>query len=239
MSSKRYGPASGAGVGPTLPPPNPSGICMCGQCGRPTSIAQTTDTNKGYVKGEPVRYVRGHGARGLHREKKRPGGIQYLIPYAQLSMPALDLLSLHFDPDLGQGSRIRALSAKYPGEVALMVGILVDAFRVANIFGRRVGGVYVHSRQREALVELLEWVRSEEDTYVFSLAGICSTLGLDMDAIRKTFSEALLGVTQGDGAIVPARVHLPGVPVRLPARSSTGWLCLGKRPQKTKGGRID
>lgn len=35
------------------------GLCECG-CGRSTAIAQRTDAGKGWVKGEPLRYVRGH-----------------------------------------------------------------------------------------------------------------------------------------------------------------------------------
>lgn len=34
-------------------------LCECG-CGRETSIAKYSDPRYGYVKGEPVRYIRGH-----------------------------------------------------------------------------------------------------------------------------------------------------------------------------------
>jgi hypothetical protein len=43
-----------------LPPePNPSGLCMCG-CGQPAPLARQTDRKYGYVRGKPLRYVRGH-----------------------------------------------------------------------------------------------------------------------------------------------------------------------------------
>lgn len=42
--------------------PNPSGLCQCG-CGRATPIAARTDGQRGYVAGQPQRYVRGHRRR--------------------------------------------------------------------------------------------------------------------------------------------------------------------------------
>lgn len=43
----------------TPPPPNPSGLCMCG-CGQKAPLAAQTDLRLGYVRGEPVRFIRGH-----------------------------------------------------------------------------------------------------------------------------------------------------------------------------------
>lgn len=37
-------------------------LCECG-CGQPTPIAKKTDRKRGYVKGEPVRFRKGHWAR--------------------------------------------------------------------------------------------------------------------------------------------------------------------------------
>jgi hypothetical protein len=45
-----------------IPPPNPSGLCLCG-CGQPTSIATKTDTAVPQLKGHPNRYVTGHAGR--------------------------------------------------------------------------------------------------------------------------------------------------------------------------------
>lgn len=39
------------------------GYCQCG-CGKQAPVAQRTDNAKGYVKGEPMRYCRGHANRG-------------------------------------------------------------------------------------------------------------------------------------------------------------------------------
>jgi hypothetical protein len=44
-------------------PPNPSGMCMCG-CGRQTPLAKTTQTQRGRVEGEPMRFCKGHGLKG-------------------------------------------------------------------------------------------------------------------------------------------------------------------------------
>ena len=40
--------------------PNPSGLCQCG-CGQLTPIAKSTRPNRGWVKGEHVRFMPGHG----------------------------------------------------------------------------------------------------------------------------------------------------------------------------------
>lgn len=40
--------------------PNPSGLCMCG-CGQPTKLAPQTQASKGWIKGTPMRFLRGHG----------------------------------------------------------------------------------------------------------------------------------------------------------------------------------
>ena len=38
------------------------GLCQCG-CGRPAPIAKMTNTRLGHIKGQPVRFIRGHHAR--------------------------------------------------------------------------------------------------------------------------------------------------------------------------------
>lgn len=39
--------------------PNPSGLCLCG-CGQATRIAPQGSTERGWVKGQPIPYIRGH-----------------------------------------------------------------------------------------------------------------------------------------------------------------------------------
>lgn len=41
--------------------PNPTGLCQCG-CGAPTTLATSTARRRQALKGEPVRYLLGHGA---------------------------------------------------------------------------------------------------------------------------------------------------------------------------------
>lgn len=45
---------------------NPSGLCKCG-CGQKTWIATKNDSRYGWVKGQPVDYVKGHALRGVKR----------------------------------------------------------------------------------------------------------------------------------------------------------------------------
>lgn len=42
--------------------PIPYGFCQCG-CGRKTTIAPSMDRTMGYVKGEPRRFINGHGSK--------------------------------------------------------------------------------------------------------------------------------------------------------------------------------
>lgn len=42
------------------------GLCECG-CGRPAPISDRTDTKRGYVKGQPLRFINGHQRRGRTR----------------------------------------------------------------------------------------------------------------------------------------------------------------------------
>lgn len=43
-------------------------LCECG-CGNPTALARQTDTKKGHIKGQPVRFIRGHYS---HVEPRKP-----------------------------------------------------------------------------------------------------------------------------------------------------------------------
>lgn len=46
-----------------------NGLCQCG-CGQPTRLAPVTDRNKGWVKGEPLKFIKGHNvARDLTHRK--------------------------------------------------------------------------------------------------------------------------------------------------------------------------
>ena len=45
-----------------IPPPNPSGLCMCG-CGQPAPIAKQSDSAKGELIDHPIRYISGHYGR--------------------------------------------------------------------------------------------------------------------------------------------------------------------------------
>jgi hypothetical protein len=48
---------------------NPIKLCECG-CGRPTNIAKWTNKKYGHVRGQPIRFIVGHGSKASIR---RPG----------------------------------------------------------------------------------------------------------------------------------------------------------------------
>jgi hypothetical protein len=49
---------------------DPEGLCGCG-CGEKTPLSPYTDLPRGYVKGYPTRYVKGHNNRGRHIKSER------------------------------------------------------------------------------------------------------------------------------------------------------------------------
>ena len=57
---------------PILPPatiPNPDGLCLCG-CGNKTPLAPHDDPYKGYVKGLPMPYCKGHANAAKARQRR-------------------------------------------------------------------------------------------------------------------------------------------------------------------------
>jgi hypothetical protein len=50
-----------------VPPPNPSGICECG-CGQRTPLARATNQERGWAKGEHIRFVSGHNSNMPERQ---------------------------------------------------------------------------------------------------------------------------------------------------------------------------
>lgn len=50
---------------------NVSGLCECG-CGQPTRLARQTNRDRGWVKGQPIRFVKGHSGH-KYREGERLG----------------------------------------------------------------------------------------------------------------------------------------------------------------------
>lgn len=47
-------------------------LCECG-CGEPTRISEKTRTNRGWVKGEPLRFINGHNMRIDQPPRAKPG----------------------------------------------------------------------------------------------------------------------------------------------------------------------
>jgi len=56
----------------------PEGYCQCG-CGQKTTVAQRTATRNGYIKGKPVRFIKGHSTRlrfaGIPSPNLNPDGL--------------------------------------------------------------------------------------------------------------------------------------------------------------------
>lgn len=57
----------------------PYGYCHCG-CGQKTKLAPRNKTDKGWIKGEPMRFIAGHGNTG--RPSKEQGFWEYVTPGA-------------------------------------------------------------------------------------------------------------------------------------------------------------
>lgn len=61
-----------------------NGYCACG-CGQRTTIAKQTDNRRGYVKGKPRRFIRGHYAR--MRNPNWKGGRTTVAGYIAIRCP--------------------------------------------------------------------------------------------------------------------------------------------------------
>lgn len=75
------------------PDPIPYGYCHCG-CGEKTSIAQKTVASRGYIKGQPTRFLKGHSSRGVWDGSRQPYWSDvdecYRLPLAQGTYALLD-----------------------------------------------------------------------------------------------------------------------------------------------------
>ena len=66
-------------------------LCECG-CGEPAPIARTTDKRRGYVAGQPVRFIRGHSGVLSKSTKGKTWEEIYGVAYAQVKREQVRLL---------------------------------------------------------------------------------------------------------------------------------------------------
>jgi hypothetical protein len=71
-----------------MPPPNPSGLCMCG-CGQVTSVANKNDIARGDIRGQSVKFIRGHfgGGRYTHGMSSSPEYSAYQAAHFRCTSP--------------------------------------------------------------------------------------------------------------------------------------------------------
>ena len=65
----------------------PKGLCQCG-CGRKTSIAKETRERRGWIKGEPVRFIYNHHSKKEHHPKWTGGQYQRADGYKLILLPS-------------------------------------------------------------------------------------------------------------------------------------------------------
>lgn len=58
------------GENPVSRPERGEGLCECG-CGEPAPIAKRTDRSRGWIKGQPLRFIHGHNSFGVNRSTPR------------------------------------------------------------------------------------------------------------------------------------------------------------------------
>jgi hypothetical protein len=101
-------------------------LCECGKCGLPTPIAKRTDARRGHVKGQAMRFVRGH--RASRRDRMIAGDWRNLAKPAEVvaetGMPWLRWAAYCAAAFVVGGAcfgfaRIAALAAKIVAVVAL------------------------------------------------------------------------------------------------------------------------
>ena len=82
---------------------NISGFCKCG-CGQRTNLSPKTDRGRGHVKGKPMRFVRGHGAREPEPPVLRPPIVPIgpSIAYIPLTKGEFALVDIEDLPEIGR-----------------------------------------------------------------------------------------------------------------------------------------
>ena len=85
-------------------PSVPYGYCHCG-CGRLTSIATQSDTKRGYVKGEPKRFVTGHRLPDVSTPQFSPQHNAFVVPLSGNRLLGLFALIDEEDVEVVSGYR--------------------------------------------------------------------------------------------------------------------------------------
>jgi hypothetical protein len=60
-------------------------MCECGRCNLPAPIAKRTDARRGHVKGQAMRFIRGHHAKVSHRDRMIAGDWRSLAKPAEVA----------------------------------------------------------------------------------------------------------------------------------------------------------
>ncbi len=81
------------------------------------------------------------------------------------------------------------VSANLQPEKRLMLAVLEDAVTLCR---RPMAGRGRHDRQ--LLVEVQDWVASDDDSWAFSFVRVCHHLSLDPQAIRKALTVPVAGM---------------------------------------------
>lgn len=95
---------------PQNDPTIPFGFCQCG-CGQKTSLASVTNAKRGWIRGMPLKMIRGHNRRGVSAlSKSRSYG-----PWCAMKQRCLNPKHTHFSNYGGRGITIceRWLSFEY------------------------------------------------------------------------------------------------------------------------------
>ena len=62
------------------------GFCQCG-CGQKTNICQYTDNRRGWIKGQPVKFLHGHNGKGKNNTRWTGGRIIIADGYVKVKQP--------------------------------------------------------------------------------------------------------------------------------------------------------
>lgn len=124
----------------------PYGLCGCG-CGAPTWIATITSRKRGWVKGQPVKYRRGHGSYGIRTvgiEPPNPSGLCLCGCGTRTNLSAVtsrvtgDVRGEPLRFRLGHARRVTSASPNPSGLCQCGCGQVTS---IATIGNRRVGHV--------------------------------------------------------------------------------------------------
>jgi len=117
---------------------NPTGLCLCG-CGEQTPLAPVTSKKRGWKKGEPIQYCRGHSMRITNKERRGRSNVEVVAVESGHPSPCLvwqGAVNSKGYPSRGDGTGRGTILAHRAAYEAVH-GPLADGLHLHHLCGER------------------------------------------------------------------------------------------------------